>query len=89
MFSDLQDMMSEKPFPPAPIAAILSFSFGDSLPGTTLASLAAMRTLVDAQAEWDAASVVVVAIKARRVMSLCFMMNLLNPNGEDKWPRLR
>ena len=30
-------MMSLKPLPPEPIAATLTFSFGETLPGTTLA----------------------------------------------------
>ena len=45
-----------------------------------------MRVLLVAQAVWDAASVVV-AMKARRVMLLYFMLLLLNPNGKNEPPQ--
>ena len=55
--------MSLNPFPPDPIAAQLSFSFGDSFPGTTFAVFCAVAAATD-----RVAVVVAVARKALRVI---------------------
>ena len=60
-----QPVAPEESLPPAPIAAMFNFSFGDFLPGTTWASFGAANTVT--------AVVVVAARKARRVME-CLLM---------------
>jgi hypothetical protein len=72
MFSFEHAAMSLAPFPPAPIAATFSFSFGDSLCGTTLA----LRGAAAAPVKLIAA--LVAAVKnARRLIPVLFTVVLL------------